>query len=50
MTGKGHNLMLITNARLVTWDDDRGILSNHAVFIEAGKIAAILPPAEIVPL
>jgi putative selenium metabolism protein SsnA len=47
MTGKGHNLMLITNARLVTWDDDRGILSNHAVYIEDGKIAAMGPSAEL---
>lgn len=32
--------MLITNATLVTWDD-RGILSDHALYIEDGAIRAV---------
>lgn len=39
--------MLITNARLVTWDDERGILDHHALYVEDGKIAAIGPTAEL---
>lgn len=39
--------MLITNARLVTWDDERGILDDHALYVEDGKIAAIGPTAEL---
>ncbi len=32
--------MLITNATLITWDD-RGILNDHAVYIEGGAIRAL---------
>jgi putative selenium metabolism protein SsnA len=39
--------MLLTNARVVTWDSPNQILDDHAVLIEDGLIAAIGPTAEL---
>jgi putative selenium metabolism protein SsnA len=39
--------MLITNATLITWGDDCQILSNHALYIEGGRIAAIGPDSDL---
>ncbi|HEX9797971.1 MAG TPA: putative aminohydrolase SsnA [Anaerolineales bacterium] len=39
--------MLITNARLVTWQPDQPLLDNQAVLLEHGKIAAVGPSQEL---
>ncbi len=39
--------MLITNSRLVTWDEPNQILENQAVYIQGDKIAEIGPEREL---
>ncbi len=39
--------MLITNATLITWEDENRILPNHAVLVRESRIAAIGPSAEL---
>ena len=39
--------MLITNARLVTWERPNRILDDHALYIENGTITALGPTAEL---
>lgn len=39
--------MLITNARLITWEEPNRILEGQALWIEAGRIAEIGPTAEV---
>ena len=40
--------MLITNARLVTWEMPNRILEDHALYIEDGLIREIAPSAELI--
>jgi putative selenium metabolism protein SsnA len=40
--------MLITNARLVTWEDQNQVLENHALYIEGDRIAEIGPQQELI--
>jgi putative selenium metabolism protein SsnA len=40
--------MLITNARVVTWEKPNHILDDHAVYIEADRITAIGPVQKLV--
>lgn len=39
--------MLITNANLVTWENPNRILTDHAIYIEDGKIVEIGPSAAL---
>ena len=39
--------MLITNAKLVTWDEPNQILAGHALYLADGKIAEIGPESEM---
>ncbi len=39
--------MLITNATVVTWGDPCQVLTDHAILIENGKIAALGPNADL---
>jgi putative selenium metabolism protein SsnA len=39
--------MLITNGKLITWEEENRILSGQALYIEGDKIAAIGPEAEL---
>jgi putative selenium metabolism protein SsnA len=40
--------MLITNARLITWEQPNQILEDHALYVEDGKIAAVGPTSQLV--
>ena len=40
--------MLITNARLITWEVENQILDDHAVFIDGGKILDIGPQDDLI--
>ncbi|MEE8121078.1 MAG: hydrolase, partial [Anaerolineales bacterium] len=40
-------MMLIKNARVVTWDEPNEILEDHAVWIESGFITEIGPSVEL---
>jgi putative selenium metabolism protein SsnA len=39
--------MLITNAILVTWEEENRILSDHAVYVEDGRITALGPTRQL---
>ncbi len=39
--------MLITNATLITWEDENRVLEDYAVLVRAGRIAALGPSAEL---
>lgn len=39
--------MLVTNARLITWDSPNALLDDHALLIEEGRIARIAPEPEL---
>ena len=39
--------MLITNAKLITWDSPNQVLENHAVYIQNDLISAIGPESEL---
>ena len=39
--------MLITNATLITWDE-RGILNDHAIYVEDGAIRALGPTRDLI--
>lgn len=40
--------MLITNAKLITWEKPNRILEGYAMLIDAGRIVAIAPQSELV--
>jgi putative selenium metabolism protein SsnA len=40
--------MLITNAKLITWEEQNQVLENYAVFIDAGHIVEVGPEQELV--
>lgn len=40
--------MLITNAKLITWEEQNRILDNYALYIQGGRIAAIGPVQELI--
>lgn len=40
--------MLITNAKLITWENPNQILENHAIYIQNDLIAAIGPESELI--
>ena len=40
-------LMLITNAKLITWGKENQILTDHAIYIDGDKIAEIGPEPEL---
>ncbi len=42
--------MLITNARIVTWDSPNRILDNHSILISGDRISDIGPSAKLDPL
>ncbi len=39
--------MLITNARLITWEEENRVLEGHAVYVRDGRIADLGPSAEL---
>ena len=39
--------MLVTNGKLITWEEPNRVLEDHAVYIEGDKIREIAPQAEI---
>ena len=40
--------MLITNAKLITWEEQNRILENYAVYLDSGRIAAIGPQQDLI--
>lgn len=40
-------IMLITNAKLITWGKENRILTDHAIYIDGNKIAEIAPEPEL---
>src|SRR5258706_14945812 len=43
----GNEVMLISNATLITWGQPNQILFDHAIYIQDGKIVALGPDAEL---
>ena len=42
--------MLITNGKIITWEDPNQILEGQAIFISSGRIAEIGPQDQLVAL